>query len=305
MVRKSAIGIVIGMALGVSACSGAGGAGGSTTAGPADGAAAVVAASPAVADKVPGGVKSKGELSFGMDATYAPFEYFDTDNKTIIGFDADLSDAMAAKMGLKAKHVNASFDTILLGVSSGKFDVGMSDFSATPERAKVVDFVVYGAAGTGLGVKPGNPKHLSVDASTLCGHSVATVKGSTQGDQILPDFSQKCEQSGKPAISIQLFPSQNDANLALSSGRTDAVMGDDSVVSYQAKLSKGAFELASGPSYDPAMIGLALPKNSPLAPAFAEAIKELKQDGTIAKLAEKWSIPGEFVTQATMAEVMK
>lgn len=74
-----------------------------------------------------------------MDASYAPFEYFDKDNTTIIGFDADLSKALAAKMGLTAVDVNAGFDTILAGLSSGKHDLGMSAFSVTPERAQTVD----------------------------------------------------------------------------------------------------------------------------------------------------------------------
>lgn len=59
-----------------------------------------------------------------MDASYPPFEAFDADNKTIIGFDADLSDAIAAKLGVKAEHVNAGFDSILVGLAAGKYDIG-------------------------------------------------------------------------------------------------------------------------------------------------------------------------------------
>ena len=120
---------------------GAGVAATSTTAGSAAGKAAL---DPAVAALVPADIKAKGQLSFAMDASYAPFEYFDTDNKTIIGFDADLSQAIGTTMGIKVNDVNAAFDSILIGLTSQKYDVGMSAFSASAERAKVVDFVTYG-----------------------------------------------------------------------------------------------------------------------------------------------------------------
>ena len=107
----------------------------STTAGSAAGKAAL---DPAVAALVPADIKAKGQLSFAMDASYAPFEYFDTDNKTIIGFDADLSQAIGTTMGIKVNDVNAAFDSILIGLTSQKYDVGMSAFSASAERAKVV-----------------------------------------------------------------------------------------------------------------------------------------------------------------------
>jgi ABC-type amino acid transport substrate-binding protein len=85
-------------------------------------AAAAVETSAAMAASamvVPDAVKAKGSISFAMDASYPPFEAFDTDNKTIIGFDADLSDAIAAKLGVKAEHVNAGFDSILVGLAAG------------------------------------------------------------------------------------------------------------------------------------------------------------------------------------------
>ena len=67
--------------------------------------------------------------------------------------------------GLEVEHVPATFDTILPGLASGKYDLGMSTFSVTEERRKVVDFVPYLQGGTGLAVAPGNPQGLSVDAA--------------------------------------------------------------------------------------------------------------------------------------------
>ena len=168
--------------LALAACTNAGQASTSTTTAPAAGVAATsttagsaagkAALDPAVAALVPADIKAKGQLSFAMDASYAPFEYFDTDNKTIIGFDADLSQAIGTTMGIKVNDVNAAFDSILIGLTSQKYDVGMSAFSASAERAKVVDFVTYGAGGSRIAVPKGNPKALSMDPMTLCGRTV-------------------------------------------------------------------------------------------------------------------------------------
>ncbi|WP_137122514.1 ABC transporter substrate-binding protein [Segeticoccus rhizosphaerae] len=242
---------------------------------------------------VPASVKAKGKLTVAMDASYAPFEYFDKDNKTIIGFDADLSKALAGKMGLTAVDVNAGFDTILAGLTSGKHDLGMSAFSVTPERAKTVDFVVYLTGGTGIAVPKGNPKNLTMDPKQLCGLRIAGQKGSIQGIDYLPEFSKACVTAGNKPITIRLFPSQNEANLALSSGRVDAVMADSISMAYQSKLSGGRFELAPGEDYEPTKTGVALKNGSNLVPAISAAMHEVVADGTMKKLMNKWGMPDQ------------
>jgi polar amino acid transport system substrate-binding protein len=79
-------------------------------------------------------------------------EYVDTDNKTMIGWDIELGDELAAVLGLKAEHVAATFDTILPGLTSDKYNLGMSSFSITEERKKSADFVPSLAGGTGIAV---------------------------------------------------------------------------------------------------------------------------------------------------------
>ena len=245
---------------------------------------------------VPQKIKDKGEIAFAHDATYPPFEYFDTDNTTMIGFDVELADAVAGKLGLKAKHVNTGFDTILAGLGSGKFDAGMSAFTVTPERSKSVDFVVYFSGGTAVAVPKGNPKKLSLDDLSLCGQKVSAQKGSIQGLNQMPALSKKCKAAGMPELTITLYPSQNDANLALTSGRVDAIAADSVSLAYQGKLANGTFELAPGADFEPADGGIALAKNSPLTPAVAQAVKELSDDGTLQKLGVKWSLPAQVFT---------
>lgn len=306
--------LALGALLSTAACTNAGATavgtdnGAATSASSADAAGSseiTTSASDAVKKLVPPEIASKGVLTFAMDASYAPFEYFDTDNTTIIGFDADLSKLIAEKMGLKAKDVNTGFDTILAGLASKKHDVGMSAFSATPERAKSVDFVVYLAGGSGIAVKAGNPKQLTMDPKKLCGAKISAQKGSIQGLDYLPKFSKDCTAAGEKPITVQLYPSQNEANLAVTSGRADAVLADSISMAYQAQQSKGAFELAPGEDYEPTATGVAVPNDSPLVEPISAALKELHQDGTFEKLLAKWGVPEQAMTQADVGGIVR
>ena len=106
-----------------------------------------------IAAEVPSAIKSKGTLTVAADATYAPNEFIGGNGKTVEGMDPDLAQALAGVMGLKVKVVNASFDGIIPGLASGKYDLGMSSFTDTKERQKTVDFVTYFSAGTSFYVK--------------------------------------------------------------------------------------------------------------------------------------------------------
>src|SRR6059058_1331331 len=79
-----------------------------------------------VAALVPASVKSKGTLTVAADASYAPNEFIGSDGKTVEGMDADLAKALAGVMGLKADVKNQTFDSIIPGLASKKYDLGMS-----------------------------------------------------------------------------------------------------------------------------------------------------------------------------------
>ena len=97
---------------------------------------------------VPAAVKAKGTVLVAADASYAPNEFIASDGHTVIGMDADLAKAIFPLLGLKVNVVNVTFDAIIPGLSSGKYDVGMSSFTDTKAREKVVNFVDYFEAGT-------------------------------------------------------------------------------------------------------------------------------------------------------------
>jgi polar amino acid transport system substrate-binding protein len=242
---------------------------------------------------VPAAIKSKGTLTVAADATYAPSEFVGTDGKTVIGMDADLAAAIAARFGLKSKVVNASFDGIILNLASHKYDLGMSSFTDTKEREKTVDFVTYFSAGTSFFVKAdGGPAIAKLD--DLCGHKVAIEKGTTQADDAAAQ-TKKCKSAGKAAVKALVFPDQNGANLALSSGRADVGMADSPVAAYQVKQSDGAFKL-SGDSYGTAPYGIAIPKDSDMTEPVLAAVKAIMADGTYKKILDKWGVSAGAIT---------
>jgi polar amino acid transport system substrate-binding protein len=240
-----------------------------------------------VAAGVPAAIRSKGTLTVAADATYAPNEFIGPDGKKVIGMDAELADALAKAMGLKARVVNAGFDAIIPGLAAHKYDLGMSSFTDTKEREQTVDFVTYFTAGTSFFVKADGGPAISTLAD-LCGHKVSVEKGTTQADDATAQ-AKKCKSAGKATVTVLIFPDQNGANLALSSGRADVGMADSPVAAYQVKQSEGAFEL--GPkAYGEAPYGIAIPKDTGMAKPVLAALKAVMADGTYASILKKWGI---------------
>jgi polar amino acid transport system substrate-binding protein len=243
-------------------------------------------ANAAVAALVPSAVKSKGTITVAADASYAPNEFIGPDGHTVVGMDVDLSKALAALMGLKANVVNATFDTIIPGLASGKYDMGASSFTDTKQREATVDFVDYFLAGTSFFTKASGGTSVS-GLADLCGKSVSVESGTTE-ETDAKGQSAKCTKEGKPKVNVLVFPTQSAANLALNSGRAQLSMADSPVAAYQVKQSQGAFKI-TGSTYGTAPYGLALPKNG-MDKAVQAALKELIKNGTYAQILSKWGI---------------
>ena len=269
-----------------------GGAGGSASGSAAAGATKV----DRIAAEVPAAIRQKGKLTIAADATYAPNEFIDQDGKTVIGFDADLAAALGKVLGIDVQVVNAGFDGILPGLASGKYDLGLSSITDTKDREKTVDFVTYFSSGTSFFIKAsGGPAVSTLDA--LCGHHVSVEKSTTQQDDATAQDG-KCKSAGKPGVDVQVYPDQNGANTALSSGRADVSMADSPVAAYQVKQSNGQFKL-SGDAYGAAPYGIASPKGNGMAQALLDAVKELMSDGAYKAALDKWGVaPGAITSPA-------
>ncbi len=273
------------IALVAAACGGGSASSGSASSGSGSPSPSVSKVS-SIADQVPAAIRKAGTLTVAADATYAPNEFIGPDGHTVVGMDADLAHAIGQVLGLKVDMVNATFDTIIPGLASGKYNLGMSSFTDTKERQKTVDFVTYFIAGTSFYVKAsGGPDIKSL--ADLCGHKVAVEKGTTQQADAQGQ-EPKCASQGKP-LSLQIFNDQNAVNLALSSGRADVAMADSPVADYQVKQSNGTFKLTGQP-YGTAPYGIAIPKNSGMAKPILAAVKELMANGAYKKILVKWGV---------------
>ncbi|WP_231116187.1 ABC transporter substrate-binding protein [Motilibacter rhizosphaerae] len=248
------------------------------------------------ASLVPAAVKSKGTLTVATDASYAPNEFVKPGTKTIVGMDVDLAQALGQKLGLKVNVVNQSFDSIVPGLASKRYDLGMSSMTDNKKREAVVDFVDYFSAGTSFFVKKGAAQITSLDA--LCGVSVAVEKGTTQADDATAQ-SKKCTDGGKKAVKVDQYPDQGGANVALSSGRDQVSMADSPVAAYAVKQSNGAFELV-GQAYGTAPYGIALPKGNGMAKAVQAALQALMADGSYTKILTTWGVQAGAVQSATI-----
>ena len=256
-----------------------------------------VAANPAVEKLVPAAVKSKGTLTVAMDASYPPDEFISTNGHTVVGMDADLSNALVGVMGLKANLVNATFDTIIPGLQAGKYDLGASSFTDNKKREKVVDFVDYFTAGEAFFTKASGGTAVT-GLADLCGKTVSVESGTTEETDAKAQ-SAKCTKAGKPAVKVLVFPTQTAANLALSSGRAQVVFADSTVADYQVKQSNGTFKL-TGPVFGTAPYGLALPKNLGLTKAVQAGLKALVSDGTYHSILAKWGIASGAISASAI-----
>lgn len=248
-----------------------------------------------VSSQVPSDVKSSGTLTVATDPTYAPDEFIKPNSSQIIGMDVDMANALAQVMGLKSEMKNATFDSIIPGLAANKFDLGMSSFTVTKEREKTVDFVTYLSAGSSFYVAAdGGPDIQTLD--DLCGHSVAVERGTIQATDAT-NQDKKCKAGGKPGVTLHVFPDQNGANLAISSGRDEVGIADSPVAAYIVAQSGGQFKL-SGKSYDSAPYGIAIPKGGGLTDPVAAAMQKVIDDGAYQKILDYWGLTQSAISKA-------
>ena len=242
----------------------------------------------AAAALVPAKIKAKGTLVIAADATYAPDEFIGSDGHTVVGMDADLANALFPLLGLRVKIVNETFSGIIPGLASGKYDIGMSSFTDTKAREKTLNFVDYFRAGESFFAKSAGAPKVTTLAS-ICGLKVS-VESSTTEELDAQGQVAKCKKAGKPIDQVSVYPTQTEANLALSSGRVQISMADSQVAAYQVAKSHGEFKIV-GITYGVAPYGIAVPKSDgTLDKALLVALKDLQANGTYLKILTHWGI---------------
>lgn len=247
-----------------------------------------------IAALLPDSVAGDGTLTVGTDTSYAPAEFLAEDGKTPVGFDVDLSKALAAVFGLKENTVSSTFDSIIPSVGS-KYDIGISSFTVTKERMEAVDFVTYFKAGSTFVVQKGNPN--KVDSSNLCGVKVAVQTGTTQEEEVNKD-NEQCKADGKDAIDIQSSKLQTDVTTAVASGKASIFYADSTVSAYAIKQTGDTLETL-GEDAGGVPEAVAIKKgDTKTAEAVQKAIQKLMDDGTYKKILDTWGVSSGAVDKA-------
>jgi polar amino acid transport system substrate-binding protein len=246
--------------------------------------------SPASPD-LPAKIKDAGELVVGSDIAYPPIEFYKEGTEQVQGLDYDIGSAIAKELGVKVKFVNATFDGILGGLNSGRFDIVMSAMTDKAERQAEADFVDYFQAGTSILVQKGNPKKIAT-LDDLCGNSVAVQTGTTHDLDLLTPHVDKCKTAGKP-LNVLRYDKDTDAVQQVKLGRAVANVADFPVVAYTAKTAGGGkdFDVVEQ-QIDVAPYGIAIPKGSPLVQLVQQALREVIQSGEYDRILAKWNLTG-------------
>jgi polar amino acid transport system substrate-binding protein len=223
-------------------------------------------------------VKENGKIVIGLDDAYPPMEFRNEKNE-LVGFDIDLANEIAKKLGVKAEFVTTEWNGILLALQSKKFDMIIAGLSITDERKKTIGFSEpYVMGGQVIAVKTGNNEIKTL--ADLKGKIVATQMGSTG--------QEAAEANLKEIKELKKYGKITEAFSELTIGRVDAVIMDAQVGGYYIAKKPGEFVvLDEMVSKEPMGIGFRQEDNE-LKTEIQKVIEGLKADGTLSKLSVQW-----------------
>jgi polar amino acid transport system substrate-binding protein len=262
-----------------------------------------------LADKLPKEIRDKGVIRVGSDIAYAPVEFKDKSGKAI-GIDPDLAKAMGKQLGVKFEFQNATFDTLVTGLKSNRYDLAMSAMTDTKDRQngvdsdtgkKVgdgVDFVDYFNAGVSIYTPKGKTQGIKT-WDDLCGKKIVVQRGTVSHDLAK---SQAKECKGGKKLGIQSFDDDQQAQTRLRSGGADAGSSDFPVAAYAVKTAGGGkdFQLV-GDQVEAAPYGIAISKDQKqLRDAIKAAMDAIIKSGEYDKVIAKWGVEAGAVKSATL-----
>jgi glutamine transport system substrate-binding protein len=216
-------------------------------------------------------------ITVATDTNFPPFEFKDPATGKHTGFDIELWDAIAKKIGVKYKLQPMAFKGIVPGLQAGQLDAGIAGMSITEERKKTIDFS-EGYYNSGLLILVSKDSDIK-DVEGLARSLVATKQGTT---------SEKFLKEHVKYKKLKLFPNDNAMFMELMTGGVDAVMFDKPVIeSFVSKRGKDKVKVV-GPLYEGQPYGIGFPKGSELVSKVNVALKTLKEDGTYTTIYKKW-----------------
>ena len=241
-----------------------------------------IQAQPDIIAKLPQGALEDGVLDVAASTDYAPAEFLDPSGKAV-GYDVDLTNAIAAVLGVKGTVHTAEFDSIIASVGS-KYDAGISSFTVTPERIGEVNMTAYINVGSRFNVQAGNPKGVETsDHLKLCGRTIGVQVGTAQ-ETTMRDAAEKCAQAGKPVLSVRSY---------------------STVAGYAVELTDGQI-VTLGDIEDAAPQGVVTAKADPqFTAAIQAAVQYLMDRGIWQKILDNWGVKDAALTTAELNPAVK
>ena len=215
-----------------------------------------------------------GVLTMGTNATFPPYEYKDGDD--VVGIDAEIAQAMADKLGLQLEIVDMDFDSLVASVQSGKIDMSLAGMTVTEERKQNVDFTDSYATGVQVVIVKEDSDIASAD--DLEGKLIGVQQGTTGHLYCADDFGED-----------NVIPYANGATAvqALLQGKVDCVVIDQEPAKAFVEANEGLKILET--AYTTEDYAAAVSKDNPaLTAALNSALQELKDDGTIQGILDKY-----------------
>ena len=216
-----------------------------------------------------------GKLTMATNATFPPYE-MTTDSGEIEGIDVDTAKAIAEKLGLELQIDDMDFDAALLSVQQGKADIVMAGVTVTDERKAVMDFSDSYATGIQSIIVPNGSDIASPD--DLAGKKIGTQRGTTGYLYCSDDFGEDA---------VVAYDNGLTAVQALNNGQVDAVVIDNEPAKAYVESNPGLKILDTSYAEEDYAIGMAK-GNTALLEAVNAALEELKADGTLQAIVDKY-----------------
>lgn len=227
--------------------------------------------------------QNPNEITFAGSGGYPPFNFLQQDG-SVAGFDVDVAQEIANRMNKKLKYVTTSWDGIIEGLRAKRYDGILGSMAVTQEREKIVDFSdPYYFSGPQLIVRKGSGIAGINDFGQA--RFVGLVTGTT--------FEQDAKNAG---LKAKFYEDDNQTLMELINGRIDGVLTDRIVaLNAMAKMKGGEQLTIAGSVLRKESMGIAFRKHSPLTTKVNQILTEMREDGTLTKISEKW-FPGQDIT---------
>lgn len=222
------------------------------------------------------GTKDDKVLTMATNAEFPPFEYLE--GEEIIGADVDIAKAIAEKLGRTLEITNIDFDAALTGAATGKYDVAIAGVTATDDRRQNMGFTNdYYTASQAIIVMSDSEIKTAAD---LKGKTVSCQEGTT-GEQYLLDNG----------YTVQSFKTGAEAISALTAGKVDAVVIDNAVAKALSEKQNGKTSVLAEALTEEAYAIATKLDNDELISKINNALAELKEEGKLAEIFEKYELP--------------